>query len=558
MFKLSVFGGVAPRFNERTLPAPYAQTAHNCKMDRGQLRAFAGSAPVAATTTIQANTQTLFRYKPQDTEHYLQWPSKVSAVENALPNDQYRRVYWTGDLDGPRMADSATILGATSTYPSNSFMLGIPYPDVVPVIARTPTADSPTQEEIDNGTANPISRSYTYTYVSDFGEESAPFANADGTPLDVITVYEGDHVTVSNLGTGPSGNYAMSNGKKRVYQLDLNGQWRLAATIPLAQDSVVIDHMAVNGAVMLSDIRIGDVPPDTMQGLVMSNFGFLVGFDGSDLCCSSTYLCHNWPLAYRYPIRTKILGLVPATQGVIVVTEGGLYVAMGSDPANITVVSVDETAGCVSADSIVDMGGYVLYCSQNGVMMGTQSEARLVTEPVFLPNDWPEYKPESMVAVRHLNRYIFYNDFYGFVLNPHGESDLLTTFDLKFQAPHTSIKDHHLMYHNGDGKLYKFDADKGNPYPYVWQSTQMIQQGGINGTCLKLDADNFDDISLSVYMDDVQVFSGVRWDVQPGRPIAYGRLPPYREALDVKVVLQGTSPINSLVIADSFAEMRGE
>ena len=92
------FGGISPRYSDRRLPMPYAVTADNCKMDRGQLRGFGGKEQVFNSTPIINSVQTFHVYEPNSTEYLLQWPTKVSVVDEANVSDSYHRIYWTAAL----------------------------------------------------------------------------------------------------------------------------------------------------------------------------------------------------------------------------------------------------------------------------------------------------------------------------------------------------------------------------------------------------------------------------------------------------------------------------
>lgn len=571
MITFDKFGGIAPRFPDRQLPKPYALSAVNCKMDRGQLRAFGGSEAVFGGTNIEATTKTIFFYKPEDITYLLQFSEKADVVQNAHPLDAYKRLYWSKETGVPQMASYTQVLGA-QPRPSDSYILGIPSPSTAPVLERVVTANSPDQASIDDGSAVPYIRAFTYSFVSHFKEESPPYADPNGNALATITLYEGDEVRVSNLETAPTGDYAMDSGlgaRKYLYMQDVNGSLRLAANLTLAATEITFNHMDISTAPLINaDIKIGANPNPNMKGLSMSNFGFMFGFVDNTVCVSSKYLYHNWPVQYRRPVPSKILKAVPMAQGQLLITEGGVYIAMGADPSNITILEVSSTMGCVSKDSIVDMGSFVLYASRNGIVRADGTGAELVSTDVILENDWAQYQPETFVGYRHLSRYILIGAVRSFIVNPYGTFDRLMDLDVVTAFPNsggainagiTSTTDDYLYYSIGDGALYKFDANPASPLSYEWESATDIQATTVVPSCFRIDAENFNDLYFNVYMDGLPLFVGDGILIDPlaaNGHYFYGRLPSFPPSLDVRISLKGSSQVNHVILSDNFEEMK--
>lgn len=560
------FGGISPRYDARRLPKPYAVIADDCKMDRGQLRGFGGSEEVFESTPILSGVESLHIYTPDSIDYLLQWPYKVSVVDNANVSDSYKRIYWTAESSSPQMGAKDDIISGAAPYPTNSYDLGVPVPLGLVQVARVITADSPSVDDIEAGTVLPVFRAYTYTFVSHYGEESPPYTPSDGSDLPSVEVYEGDEVTISGMAAVPAGNHAfdsLKGAKKRVYQTDISGNYRRVAEIDLTTAEITISPTDFDSAIVMeTDILVGSLPPEELQGLVLNPNGYLLGFVGNTLYASSLYLFHNWPVSNRQAVAYDVLGLVVVSQGVLVITTGGLYAAIGKDPSNIDVVKINDSLGCVSAESIVDMGGYALYASSNGIVYGSTSEATIVTSDVILENDWPSYDPESMVGYRHLQRYIVVGGTENFILNPKGTSDRLVNSSIDISAGFTSKEDGHLYYVESsfDG-LNRFDSDPENPIPYKWTSATYISKMPTVVSCFRIDADDYDDLTLQVYMDGNPLYDneGIVIDSQYVDPVysnlMLGRLPEYPKAKDIVLELSGTSAVNSVLFSDSFGEL---
>jgi hypothetical protein len=93
--------------------------------------------------------------------------------------------------------------------------------------------------------------------------------------------------------------------------------------------------------------------------------------------------------------------------GAIVVTSGRQYAALGASPATLQLQQLEMDAGCVSRDSIVDMGDYAIYASSVGlVKMGLQG-VELISEAAFPRHAWSSVNPASIKAMRIKHYYVF-------------------------------------------------------------------------------------------------------------------------------------------------------
>lgn len=555
-----IFGGIAPRFPARKLKPPYAEIAENIKMERGQLRSYGGAESAFEGETLVANAETILPYrKLNDSTILLSWATDVDAVVRPIPNDSLNRVYWTGDetplADGrPRMGAQADITGGDTVgpYPKISYRLGVPAPVTQMLIERIQGDDVPD----DTSSLTPYYRSYTYTFVDKYKQESGPFAMADGSALERLTLYDGDTVRVYNMQGAPDADDEVNfeNGLIRVYQTDVYGNYRLAAELAAGTTEVTFDHMEVNGAVA----RTLQTEPadDRMIGLCVSTYSFMYGYFDNTLCVSDIQLFHSWPSLYQKTTPTPIVGIVPVSRGGLIICEGGVYLAFGSDPANINIVPIDETKGCVSKESIVNMGGYAMYASSSGVVVCDGSQVSVVTSDVILDLDWLEYSPETMKAFRHKERYIIYNDNYGFAILPSAAEDKLTNFTYKFDGGFTYAKDSNWYYNDG-GEIKKFDSDLGNPLLYRWKSALNILDSSTTVSCVKLDVDSINNLTVNVFINGEPLFGEDGLDLSgETAEVLYFRLPSYRQGLEVQYEVVGDSPLNSFFLSNSFAELK--
>jgi len=140
------------------------------------------------------------------TEYWLTWDSDVDVVRGPVadPTGQIKRIYFTSDEFEPRVAtlemasegtdtvDGSDIYPASygdtgTNYPLAWYVLGVHEP-VLALVVGSPSGGTGTDEE----------RAYVYTYVSPWGEESAP-----SPPSNIETGKPDGTWPLSGIGTAP-------------------------------------------------------------------------------------------------------------------------------------------------------------------------------------------------------------------------------------------------------------------------------------------------------------------------------------------------------------------
>ncbi len=87
------FKGIIPRTAPKLLPEEAAQTADNVDLLSGRLSTIKDS---SAVTTISASQTTLYKYGST----WLTWEEDVDVIRGPINEDEYERIYYTGDDDG--------------------------------------------------------------------------------------------------------------------------------------------------------------------------------------------------------------------------------------------------------------------------------------------------------------------------------------------------------------------------------------------------------------------------------------------------------------------------
>jgi hypothetical protein len=276
-------------------------------------------------------------------------------------------------------------------------------------------------------------RSYVYTYVSEFGEEGPP-----SKPSSLVTVNPNVSVTVANLDLAPSGAYSIT--KKRIYRTSTVGttaQFQFVDEIPVATTSYADSKSQSDlGEVLLS--TDWSPPPAGLRGLKMMANGVAVGFVGNTLYMSEPNMPHAWP--HKYPVDYQIVGLSPFRQSVAILTTGHPFLASGVDPAGMSLERLEFPHACLSKQSIVDTGDGCLYAGADGIVSIGAGGMKLVSEQLFSREQWQTYNPSTMRAYFHDNRYhVLYQDVSNvrgtMIFDFSGQGALLTTATINTATP---------------------------------------------------------------------------------------------------------------------------
>lgn len=194
-FRIAGFSGLVPRLAKQLLAPNQAQIATNCILTSGDLRPRNGPLLVA-TPVIDDEILSMFRMEKDGNEKWLAWDKDVDVARSPVAGNTERRFYYTGDGE-PRASEYDLATGGTGPYPSGCFVLGVTPP--LTKITATPSG----------GTGATISRSYAYTFVTPWGEESAP------SPASAVTTGKVDDTwALSTMDAAPPNSGTISAAAK--------------------------------------------------------------------------------------------------------------------------------------------------------------------------------------------------------------------------------------------------------------------------------------------------------------------------------------------------------
>lgn len=482
-------GGMIPKMESRLLADNQAEQAYNCDLASGALNGLPIPELAKDLTTVVGPVRKAYRF-PDPTgaggpDVWLPLPSEFSSVvRSPLANDTTHRLYWTNP------GDLSPHFNARASLPS-AFDLGVFQPGNASVTAVAT-----------GGSALPVARSYVYTFLNAFGEESSPSvpsAIAQG-PSDATWTITGLPTTAPANPVGR--NYpavTLLNLYRTVSGANTGGQFFLVAQFnygtgapPASYVDPVEDIQAVSDGITLPSSGWAN-PPDNLDGLTALPGGMLVGFTDNTIHFCEPNRPHTWPPAYDQSLQYKIVGLGVWQQSLVVLTTGYPSTGSGNSPANYVFTQVRVPEPCIARGSIItDLMG-VYYASQNGLVMLNYYGMQNQTLSAVTKNIWlNEYHAASIIACRHRAQYLAINGTgVGFLID-YSEARLgfekLSTLNGAVSIWNDEYSgDAYIM--GGDKKVYLWDSPNAGSMVFRWRSKQFYNAAPISLGACQISAD---------------------------------------------------------------------
>jgi hypothetical protein len=243
-------------------------------------------------------------------------------------------------------------------------------------------------------------RAYVYTYISAYGEESAP------SPATTVTGWSNGTWTVGLFQPPPDQlgvtrnlvgirlyrTVTATGGSTTYYQVTpVDGDLPIttASYADTIDDSVVVDNTILYSQLFLP-------PPEDLQGIIAMPNGMAVGWRANEIWFCQPYLPHAWPPSYVLTTEYPIVGLGVSGNAVVACTTGSPYIASGSDPANMTALKVQHSEPCLSRGSILGNNDGVYYTSPNGLILVTQYGSVSNTSELWITREkWQQLTPQK-------------------------------------------------------------------------------------------------------------------------------------------------------------------
>jgi hypothetical protein len=319
--------------------------------------------------------------------------------------------YWIGIMmDVAENAVTANGSGQTSTF-ANTFANGFPLNAPVtagggPVFQMW--GDFTTQDIIE-------ARAYTYTWISAYGEESAP------APITLINGWSNGTWTIGLFSppfddTGINRNLAVirlyrtvssSTGLTTYYQVaDIS----LGSSDPDAINFVNADTGCRPPSTTYTDTILDDQialnfqlpsqtffpPPADLQGFVSLPNGVIASWKNNEIWFCEPYFPHAWPPGNVLAVDFPIVGLGVTLGAVVVCTSATTYVVAGATPGQMSLTKCSKPEPCTSRGSIVSLDSGVYYISPNGlIQVPNTAQLANLTQSWIKKEDWDALVPQK-------------------------------------------------------------------------------------------------------------------------------------------------------------------
>lgn len=396
-FSLAYFGGQIPKVDDHYLPETNASLAQNTWLFSGAIEAIHGMREVK--TLNDPSTRKVFRipYTYYDKIHFLDahWMEfdnpYVDVIRSPTINDSYERFYWASSKDWdvipPQYNTKARILAGEP-----SLILGVPSPSVAPTITIGSTPNTGPTE----------TRAYSYTWVTEYGEEGPPSAPT------VATGYAANTWTIGITPPNTSENLNRRLDKVRIYRTVTSAAgvatFYFVAEVSKATttfaDNIASDIVGANQAMQS---MYWTPPPDDLEGFVTMPNGIVASWRGNEIWFCEPYRPHAWPVQYQVSVEYPIVGLGVTGQSLIVLTTGYPTAIMGINPASMSMTRIATYQPCTSRGSILSSAEGVLYTSPNGIILAQGGSLINLTQDLVTKDEWMNLVDLSSVMAARIN-----------------------------------------------------------------------------------------------------------------------------------------------------------
>lgn len=540
------FGGIAPRISDRLLPTELATVAENCDLSSGEIRAYNNLRLDSDISLSGGEVQTIYNLDG----YWLSWSSDVDVVRGFVPGDLTGRIYYSGD--GPPKSTDRILATTAAPYPSGSYPLALQPPQNNPTLLF---GSNP-------GSGSPKVRFYIYTFVTGYGEESAPSPVSGG-----VEALDGQSIVLGEMAISSHPN-ALS---KRIYRTSTgttSTEYLFVAEIPNTTITFTDEILEVNlGERLVSEDWLP--PPDNLSGLVAHPNGFITGFVGNQLYVSEAYQPHAYPAEYVKVLDYPIVAVGVFGNTFVVTTTGYTYLVTGITPRNLTVERLPDPYPNVSKRSLVSGDRGVIYGSNDGLIWVGYGGLQVVTRDVLTRKEWSRWNPNTLHGVAYDGKYVgFYRDSqvvpspfnrvegagfmfdYGDRATGISARDRLTTLNFyasaSFASPTVNL---HFVVPNPNSTLAEWNAGSGL-LGFKWRSKAFVMPYLTTFAAAKVVNDFKGPVNFRLVVGNRERYSRTVVSSEPFRLPRF-----YREVESWFVEVSGVSDIQEIHLSTSMQEL---
>lgn len=387
-------------------------------------------------------------------------------------------------------------------------------------------------------------RAYVYTMVNTYNEESAP------SPASLVSLTYLDYVEVGT--TDPSFTGYAAKASTNIYRtFGTNPNYFKITTTSLGSGVYKDEtyNASAIGAQLLS--LDWDLPETGMTGLVAMPNGFFAAYKNNMLYFSEPFRPHAWPYAMSFP--HNIMGICSDAQSLVVTTNTGGYLVLGSIPSNMSQQKLPLPQAGIAQRLMVNLEGAVAYASADGIVLvqGSQSTMAL-SQKFYSREDWRL----TFSSISDDARF-GYTDGYlvmvssqeakGIIIRLDEAAGTLTqfneTFDSMFYLPITDT-----LYYSKGANVYRLRDGASGYYTLDWWSKEFTMPTYTNfgAFYIRCTASTV----VTIYVD------GVSWHSFTAASTGYYRLPAGKRALRWSIRVQTAGKIEEIAMAEAMSEFR--
>lgn len=463
------FRGEIPRLHAWNRDASVATTAVNTNFHRGTMRSWRSPQDLATVDGAKS--------------FYIQGCTVVPFAEctHTVPfSKATNEVVYLTEGKGPRIAQ---------IKPDGSLVDDRPLGLTVPLL---PMKVSATEARGKHTT----SRSYVYTYVNKYGEESMP-----SPPSNMVVVEHGTQV-VCNIPAHTNVDGITAVNIYRTATADREGDGGIElATGYLRVDQIsltlrqFVDKVEGDALGRALDTLLDAPPPRGITAIAkVKGTPVLAGAVGNKVYFSSPYKPHAWPFQHEITLPHNVMALHSDGKWVYALMNTGVALIEGPEPCDrsprqvVIHATAPPPAACGVRGSVVTPHG-VVYLSVEGLaLVAVSGELVILTAGVFTPDQWREIRPDACVLGYYGNKYFVSNE-HGTIVISVGEGDTMDESasisripDLKASEFFTTNTGELTYLQDGRVKAW----DKGNFMEALWHLTLPIYPGGLTAAVARL------------------------------------------------------------------------
>ena len=492
---LNNFSGLQPKLAPHLLKDSQAQEAQNARIEKGDVRAWRDSSLI--TNITSAAYKTLHQYKEGGNDNWVYSTDDLDFAQSPIAADTWERLYYSGGAS-PIEAFSNDLDSAPWDQAVDFYKVG----------HAKPAAGWGFVSGHDGGAEF---RSYVYTYVSRYGEESGP------SPVLNTDVYNTGDVIIEDF-TSPAagfGNLSTVGGKiplVRIYRTNASttgaeyqyvGEFN--ATTHTFGTSTFTDDVADADLGEVLTTEFYEAPPAGLTGLIGLSNGIFAGFVGNELYLSDLYQPHSYPDEYVLSFDYDIIGLGYLGTNIVVLTEGIPYMVTGFTPDTMQKQRLNGFYPCRSKMSVVSSPFGVLFTSHEGLIMIDHNGPRNITFDFVTPADWEEFEPETVRGTFYNGKYFGFYDSTNtgtFVLDV--QNNLLSTVTKYYQAAYQEVAQGtmYVIRTESDTMIRQWEGNYYNYLYYQWKSKKFVLPQDMGFTCAQVIVDSAERDAVADAIED--------------------------------------------------------